>query len=132
MQAVEQIIVGDYIGSWLDCYREQLAFPVKSLPQFLSQCRQFGSIVAEFNRNVHRAQREHATKTPLHEHYIAQLEEFRDEYAAFLRAVESWAKGILNYLASRGATEHPTLWRLAPVNSVERVKPFASKTLAGT
>jgi len=133
MQAVEQIIVGDYIGNWLDCYREQLTFPAKSLHQFLSQCRQFGRIVQEFNRNyVQRTQRELAAKTPLVEHYVAELEEFRDEYAAFLRAVESWAKGILNYLEIGGVADHPTLWRLAPVNSFERVKPFVNTKLPGS
>lgn len=95
-QAVEQIIGGDCIGGWLDSYREQLTFPVTSFHQFLSQCRQFGNIVAEFNRNyVLRTQRELAAKTPLPEYSIAQLEEFRTEYAAFQRSVELWSKGIL-------------------------------------
>ena len=131
--AVEQIIVGDYVGSWLDSYREQLTFPTKSFYQFLSQCRQFGAIVAEFNRNyVHRAQSELAAKTPLPAYSIGQLEEFSTEYAAFLRDVELWAKGMLNYLESGGVTDHPTLWRLAPVNCFERVKTFASGKLSGS
>jgi len=125
MVAVEHIIAGDYIGSWLYCYREQLAFPTKSLYQFLSQCREFSHILQEFNTNyMVRAQRQLAAATPLAEDSIAQLEEFREEYTAFLRAVEPWAKGIANYLQSGGVTDHPTLWRLAPTNHFERAKSF--------
>jgi hypothetical protein len=83
MQSVEQIIVGDCIGSWMHCYREQLTFPTQSLPQFLSQCREFGSILQAFNSNyVVRAQRHLATTIPLADHYIEQLEGFREEYRA--------------------------------------------------
>jgi hypothetical protein len=63
--------------------------------------------------------------------YIEQLEEFRTEYAAFLRTVELWAKSILKYLESDGVTDHPTLWRLAPVNGFERVKSFENARGAG-
>jgi hypothetical protein len=126
MQLAEQIIVGDYLGSWLYCYREQLNFPATSLRQFLSQCRTFSYIVQEFNRNyVLRAQRELAVKSPLAEDSTAKLEEFREEYAAFLRAVESWAKGISNYLQAGGMIDNPSLWKLAPTNSFERAKSFA-------
>jgi hypothetical protein len=126
MQLVEQIIVGDYLGSWLNCYREQLTFSGASLRQFLSQSRAFGCIVQEFNRNyILRAQRELAAKSPLAEDSIAKLEEFREEYTAFLRAVESWAKGISSYLQAGGMTDNPSLWRLAPINSFERAKSFA-------
>ncbi len=124
-QAVEQIVVGDYIGSWLHCYREQLTFPTKSLPRFLSQCKEFSHIVPQFNTNyVLRAQRQLATAAPLAEHNIAQLEEFREEYNAFLRDVEPWAKGIANYLQSCGVIAQTALWRLAPTNSFERAKSF--------
>lgn len=125
MQAVEQIVVGDYIGSWMQCYQEQLTSPVKSSHQLLSRCREFGTIVQEFNTNyVLRAQKHYATGTPLAEHSIAKLEEFREEWAAFLRSVELWAKGISTYLQSLSVTDHPTLWRLAPSMSFERPKSF--------
>ena len=132
MQAVEQIIAADYVGSWLHCFQEQLTFPAKSFHQFLGQCREFSYIVQSFNTNyVLRAQRQLATGTPLAENSIAQLEGFREEYNAFLRDVEPWAKGISDYLQSGGVTDHPSLWRIAPVTYFERPRSFARTKLAG-
>ncbi len=124
-QAAEEIVAGDYIGGWLSCYFYQLTFPAESLRQFLSHCRESSHIVQSFNTNYAlRAQRQLAGKAPLSEHFVAQLEQFRDEYIAFLRAFELWAKGIANYLQSSGVTDQPTLWRLAPTASFERPKSF--------
>lgn len=133
MMAVEQILAGDYIGSWFHAYREQLAFSTKSLPQFLARCREFGNIVQQFNSYyVLRAQRQLAVAaTPLPEHNVAELEGFREEYNAFLRDVEPWAKGIANYLQSLGVAEQPAQWRLAPTSYFERAKSFSRTKPAG-
>jgi len=132
MQAVEQIIVADYIGSWLYCYSEQLTFPAKSLDQLLSKCREFSHIVQAFNTNYAiRAQKQLAVAKPLGEDSIVQLDEFREEYIAFLRAYETWAKGIANYVQVGGVTDHSALWRLAPTNHFERPKSFRQTKPAG-
>ncbi len=129
MQAVKQIMGGDWIGSWLHCYNEQLTVPAATLHHLLSRCKEFSHIVQEFNTNyVLRTQRQLANGTPLAEHSIAQLEEFREEYNAFLRGVERWAKGVSNYLRSRGVAEHSSLWRLAPVNYFERAQSFRCRS----
>lgn len=125
MAVVEQIITSDYIGSWFYCYREQLGFPAKALDKFLSQCREFSHVVQAFNTHyVLHAQRKLAVAKPLSDDSIAQLDEFREEYNAFLRDAELWAQGIANYLQSGGVTDHPTLWRLAPTNHFDRVRSF--------
>lgn len=125
MPAVEQIIAGDYIGSWLYCYREQLGFPINSLERFLHQSREFSHIVQAFNSYyVLPAQRKLAATAQLSEDNIARLEEFREEYIAFLRDVEPWAQGIANYLRAGGVTDQHTLWALAPTNYFERPKSF--------
>jgi hypothetical protein len=129
MQAVEQVIVADYVGTWLYCYREQLTFRAKSLDQFLSQCREFSHILQAFNTDYAlRAQKQLALAVPLAEDSITQLEEFREEYIAFLRGYETWAKGIANYVQAGGVTDHPTLWRLAPTNHFARPKSFRRTT----
>jgi hypothetical protein len=126
MLAVERIISGDYIGNWFYCYQEQLRFPGMTLEHFLSQCREFSHILQAFNTYyVLHAQRKLAATTPLSEDNIARLEEFREEYNAFLRDVEPWAQGIASYLQqSKGVRDHSTLWGLAPTNSFERPKSF--------
>jgi hypothetical protein len=132
--AAEQILAGDYIGSWFHAYREQLAFPTKDWPQFLARCREFGNIVQQFNSYyVLRAQRQLAAAvTPLPEHNVAELEGFREEYNAFLRDLEPWAKGIANYLQSLGVAEQPAQWRFAPTSYFERAKSFnRTKSVGG-
>jgi hypothetical protein len=125
MQAVEPIVVGDWIGSWVQCYREELTLPAATLRHLLSRCTEFSHIVQEFNTNyVLRTQRQLANGPPLAEYSVVQLEEFREEYNAFLRDVERWARGVSNYLHSRGVAEQSSLWSLAPADYFERAKSF--------
>jgi hypothetical protein len=126
MTAVEQILTGDYIGHWFFSYREQLAFPAQAIAQFLARCREFTNIVQQFNSHYAlRAQRLFtAPAAPLSEHTLDELEGFREEYNAFLRSLEPWAKGIAGYLQSLGVTDTPSQWRLAPTTYFERPKSF--------
>src|SRR6266446_5066302 len=80
MTAVEQVISGDYIGSWYQSYREQLEFPTNAMPHFLARCREFTNIVQQFNSYyVLRAERyREGAATPLSNHNIAELEGFRE------------------------------------------------------
>ena len=126
MSAVEQIISADYIESWLYCYREHLrSARASSLEQFLSQCREFSHIVQAFNSYYALpAQRKLAVATPLSDDIVSRLEEFREEYCAFLREIEPWAQGIANYLQSKGVMDQSALWGLAPTIHFERPKSF--------
>lgn len=92
-----------YISSWLDCYRKELDSSVKTLPAFLNRCQQFSAIVNEFNRNhVIPAQKQlEKGEAKVLEHYIDQLEGFREEFNAFLRQVEQWASDISDHARSR-------------------------------
>jgi hypothetical protein len=132
--AVEQILAGDYIGSWFHAYLEHLAFATTDLSQFLARCREFSNIVQQFNSYyVLRAQRQLAAAvTPISEQGVAELEGFREEYNAFLRDLEAWAKGICNYLTSVGVADQPTQWRLGPASYFERAKSFnRTKSVGG-
>jgi hypothetical protein len=60
---------------------------------------------------------------------IAQLEQFREEYTAFLRSAESWGTGTSDYLQSGGVMDHSALWRLASTTWYDRAKPFATYQL---
>jgi hypothetical protein len=101
--------------------------------KFLAGSRELANIVQQFNSYyVLRAQRQLAVApTPLPEQNVAELEGFREEYAAFLRDFELWAKGIATYLQSLGGAEHPTLWQLAPTSYFESAKPFSRTKSAG-
>lgn len=131
MTAVEQILTGDYIGHWFFSYREQLAFPTQVMGQFLARCREFTNIVQQFNSHYAlRTQRLFmAAAAPLPDHTLDELEGFRDEYNAFLRNLEPWAKGIAAYLQSLGVTDTPSQWRLAPTIYFERPKSFKKSQL---
>jgi len=132
MTAVEQIFSGDYIRNWFASYREQLAFPVTHRMQFLARCRELGNLVQQFNSYyVLRAQKQLAlAPSPLPEFNIGELESFREEFAAFLRDFEIWAKEIAEYLQSLGVAEFNAMYQFAPTPSFERVKSFRRSTPA--
>jgi hypothetical protein len=52
-----------------------------------------------------------------------------EDYNAFLRNLEPWAKGIAGYLQSIGVTDTPTQWRLAPVTYFDKPKSFKKSQL---
>lgn len=133
MTAVEQVLAGDYIASWFYAYREELSYAPTGVPQLLARCREFGNMVQQFNSYyVLRAQKHlAAAATPLPEHSIAALEQFREEYNAFLRELESWMKGNASYIQSLGVTTHAAIWQLAPTVYYERAKPFSRTRAVG-
>ena len=128
---VEKILAGDYIGNWFFSFREQLMFLTQSLEQFLARCREFTNLVQQFNSSYAlRSQRLFTSAaTPLPEHVLDELEGFREDYNAFLRNVEPWAKGIAGYLQSIGVPDTPTQWRLAPVTYFDKPKSFKNSQL---
>jgi hypothetical protein len=130
-QVLEQILAGDYIGTWIACFHGQMAFPARSLHQFLGQCREFTCIVQEFNTNyVLRHQRHCAVDGSFSEDHIAQMEQFREEFTALLRDIELWATGISGYLQSMAATNHASVSGIAPIIYFVRAKSFRHTTPA--
>jgi len=122
--AIGKVLAVDYIGTWLDCFKEQLRTDPPSLGAFILRCREFTLIVSDFNRNyVHRANKELAA-AHLRQDYIEQLEEMRDEFHYLLRRTEEWARVIIDYGKENLPEGEAQLWRYAPVNHFDRVKSF--------
>jgi hypothetical protein len=126
----EQIITGDYIGDWFKSYREQLEFPVADRMQFLARTRELGNLIQQFNSYyVLRTQKQLALATTLpSQQTLDDLATFREEYIAFLRDFELWAKEIALYLQSLGIAEFNAMYQFAPCTNFERVKPFQKNT----
>jgi len=86
----------DYIGNWFFSFREQLMFPTESLEQFLARCREFTNLVqtVQFRSYALPEVRDCSLlpATPPPEHVLNELEGFREDYNAFLRNLEPWAK----------------------------------------
>lgn len=121
---LQQTVPSDYIGDWLHCYREQLNAARKTIYPFLARCREFTNIIASFNRfYVLQAQSALAQSRQLDEHFIDQLEEFREEFSAYLRDVEQWANSVRTWAEPRlGHLQN--FWQLMPTANFERVKTF--------
>lgn len=112
----------DYMPAWVGCFREQLKYPVDSLEAFLARYTEFWSIVISFNRDyVLRARQILSTVKPLGDSTIEDLEQFREDFAAYLRAFDEWADKIVE--EARIRTGDPYC-RLAPKPGFEKVKSF--------
>jgi len=128
---VGRIIASDYIGSWLACFRQQLKLPAASVDVLVSRCQEFSTIVNSFNRDyVLRAQKELGMVAPLSDHYLDQLEEFREEFAAYLRDLEQWVNAFS--AQAQGRTGESRYWGIAPTCVFERAKTFRRPTVAGS
>jgi len=128
---VGRIIACDYIGNWLACFQQQLKLPAASVDVLVSRCREFTTIVNSFNRDyVLRAQKELGMVAPLGNHYLDQLEEFREEFAAFLRDLEQWVNAFS--AQAQGRIGEPHYWGIAPTCVFERTKTFRRTTVAGS
>jgi hypothetical protein len=125
-QSVERLINSDYMPVWLTFFQEQLKSVPMTLEDASRRYREFGSLVHRFNTDYAlHVQRQLQQESHFSGHYLAQLEEFRHEYNAFLRDVEHWSKDIANYLQVRyQLLDQSTLWHLAPNMYFERIKAF--------
>jgi hypothetical protein len=125
---VERIIPSDYIGSWSECFELMLNSESQTLDEFLLRCRELTNIAARFNRDyVLRVQREFTKGAPVQIHYLDQLEEFRDEWNAYLRELESWATTINGYAQKRFGDQN-AFSRIASTAYFERVSTFRRTT----
>jgi hypothetical protein len=69
-------------------------------------------------------QRHFAVDASFSEDHIAQLEQFREEFAALLRDIELWATGVSRYLQSVAATNNVNVSGIAPITYFVRAKSF--------
>lgn len=114
----------EHTETWADFLRQQLQYPTSSFDQFLLLCREFTTIISDFDRHqVQRAQKELTSGTPLQAHYIDQLEEFKDEFNAFLRSAEEWIGEVAEYAKSRQDAISNYI-ATVPAAYFERVKSF--------
>lgn len=121
---IVKILGCDYFGQWIRCFDLRLRGPSDDIEEFLLRCREFTVIVASFNRDyVVRAHTELSLFSPRELHFIDQLEEFREEFNAFLRELENWAGNVNNYALHR-FVQQETSWSFAATNYFERVKTF--------
>src|SRR5207248_2940143 len=126
-----RLMACDYVGTWLACYKSQLQTPARDIGEFMRRSAEFSSIVNRFNLDYAlRAQRELADLSELPKRYVEELEKFREEYAAFVRDVESWAEVVNNYSRQRF---QPREWMKMLINShFERVASFRRSETAIT
>ncbi|MGA1998934.1 MAG: hypothetical protein ABSG52_02990 [Terriglobales bacterium] len=116
------------LDGWIESFRQQLTLPPRSLDEFLQRVREFGTLIATFNRNFAvSAQKELALAPPIQPQYITQLEEFRDEFNALLRDIEEWGESVAasaQKLKGAAGLDH----RLVPRAYFERVPSFSQAT----
>jgi hypothetical protein len=108
----------DCANAWLRCFQEQLNAPVRSLVPFLQRCGEFGTIVSLFNRSYVQPVQKCLAQATVQEHYLDQLEVFKDEFNDFLRALESWSVVIFEFVRNR------EICRLSPTVHFDRVNTF--------
>jgi hypothetical protein len=123
--AVEQVLTTDHIRNWFQAFIEELRFPTDVLLQFLARCREFTTIVQQFNNDCAlHAQSRLANGASIPDECIEELEKFRGDYTAFLRGLEEWSDEVCTYLQSAGVNDYFSRCRLAPLSHFERLKAF--------
>jgi len=70
-------------------------------------------------------------ETQLLEHYVEQLETFREEYNSFARVFEDWAQSIV-IKAKTVLGEGPEYMSILPCTAIERIKSFKRVAATGT
>ncbi len=128
---VTSIIAFDYIPSWIRCYGIRLEIAPRSVSDFLRTCNEFTIIVAEFNRNYVIKAQQGLERTPFQQdHFTAQFEQFREEFAHYLRELEDWVNSVYAEVSKRA----PSVLQLPhtlPTSIFERAKSFRGKSAAG-
>lgn len=130
-ELVRQMYGADYVSSWLDCFNKELEFEATSLRGFLNRCAQFIVLMTEFNTGhvIPSQKRFEKGSFVVPDHFVDELEQFREDFNAFQRDIEGWANELGDYARlRRGVSEW---WQRAPVVRFERVKSFRLSKLAG-
>lgn len=125
VEVTDQIFETDYVTDWVFSFEQQTSYPTTSAMALFLRCREFSLLVKDFNNNyVIRAQKGILKSSiQLPESSLDQLENFREEYNAFLRDYTQWAKSVCDQeRALLGESQQTAM--LFPCISVERVKSF--------
>jgi hypothetical protein len=129
---IYRIIGSNHISRWLCCFTKNMHSQTSDIDCFMARCQEFTVIVDQFNRDyVVKSQNELENGPPLPAHHIHQLEQFREEFIAYLRDVDQWANRIAKSRCDvvNGGQPLGTLL----VSNFERVKTFrrsSGKTIA--
>jgi hypothetical protein len=124
-ELVTQVYGAEYVSSWFDCFYEELEFKATSLRAFLNRCVQFIALVTEFNTShvIPTQKQIEKGSFAVPDHFVDELEQFREDFNAFQRDVEGWANELSDY-ASLFRAEGGWWQRDTPVVHFERVKSF--------
>jgi hypothetical protein len=89
---IERIQSSRYIDGWMRAFNQQLSFPTTNIHCFMTRCEEFISMVYQFNCDYAlKTQKALEQRTGLSEHDIDDLEHFREEFSAYLRALGEWS-----------------------------------------
>ena len=122
---IDQILGSDYIEEWLKCFAIQLASSCGSVYEFMCRCREFTTIVTEYNKNyIIKTQKslERAPADLLPEYTTDQFEEFRERFSAYLNEVEQWADSVA--VSSEKRVHYDQFLQGVPHRHFDRVKSF--------
>lgn len=125
LELVKQMYGAEYVSSWFDCFHEESELEATSLRAFLNRCTQFVALMTEFNTcHVIPTQKQIEKGTfAVPDHFVDELEQFREDYNAFQRDVEEWANELRDY--SRLCWGEGDWWRKhSPAVHFERVRSF--------
>ena len=128
---VTTILGFDYIPSWIECYGAHLKTTPGSVLEFLQRCNELTTIVAGFNRNYVIKAQQGLEKTPFQQdHFTDQFEQFREEFAHYLRELEDWVNSLNAEAEKRvpNLLQHRRTW---PTSIFERAKSFKRKNAVG-
>jgi hypothetical protein len=123
VDAIDQICASDYLEGWMNCFKLILGNPCHSVTEFLARCREFTTIVTNFNKDyVMKIQPGIEKNTTLPESYIDNFELFRERFGLYLHELEQWLETVTKETATR--VSHQEFCQCVPHRSFERVKSF--------
>ena len=131
LDVIDKILGADYIEDWLKCYAIKLAFPCRSVVQFLSHCREFTTIVNHYNTDYVIKTQNTIEASPveiLPEQCLDQFEEFRERFSAYLNDIEQWADTIARDTQHRVSLSH--FLEHVPHRSFNRARSFKKSDVA--
>ena len=127
-EAAAKLAAPETSDLWADCLLVQLESPSRSLVVLAHRAREFSLLLTDFIGNqAQRLQREITTTgKPPHTTYIDMLEEFHDDFNAFLRELEQWVGPFNEYVIPRIG------WQGIPNSKFQRIKSFRRGIAAGS
>jgi hypothetical protein len=123
VDAIDQICASDYLEGWMECFTLSLSSPCHSVTDFLARCREFTTIVTNFNKDyVIKTQLSIEKSTTLPESCIENFEFFRERFGLYIHELEQWLETVAKETATR--VSHQEFCQCVPHRSFERVKSF--------